>query len=328
MIRLAAAVAVIALSACAAAARPLTSGEYARAVADAAAGFDQAAASGKRDGAAAKRALASLPVQARVQSPDGAVMVVDNRRLIQALRRQVGSREGIPAAAAALRSLDHVVTARAQPAPARARDVLAQILRRREFRPGRIQVLWARIGRVLERVIEKVGRLLGRVFDALTRFAPALPRQVWRVAVIVLLAAAAGAALFLVVRLVLLMMPDRPRPVRAKAPVQAPVHPSAAWLADAEAAAGVRDYRSAIRALHMAALVRLDEAGLVRYVDSRTDGRFVTALREGGRHELAQAVAALGLVFAVAWYGLGSAGADEYAVARSHWNLLEAGTTA
>ncbi len=99
------------------------------------------------------------------------------------------------------------------------------------------------------------------------------------------------------------------------------------WLAEAEANLKAGDCRAALRALHMAALLKLDEAGILTYQSSATDGRFLRLLRSKGLNDLAAALSSLNHLFVLVWYGNRPAGPQEYAAAQARWRELEALTT-
>lgn len=316
MIRLAW-LAVLLVLATPAAAATLTPAEYARALSQTAARLERAKTSLE-----AEQALAGLPTQVVAQeSAKSARLTVDNRELLAALRRQAAAGpRGIRTAAALLRSLASAVTTAAPPPPANARDVLTKVLKRGEFRPP----WW-------EKPVEKLLRGMADVWDWLAeRVHPPVPhlsRRVWKTLGLGALVLVAATIVFLIARVLSqLAGPTRP-PSVGPAARPAVILPYSSWLSEAEARGRDGDYRAAVRALHMAALMKLDDAGLVRYDSSHTDGRFVRALQACGQPDLAAALARLNVLFAVVWYGRLSAGPTEYATARSLWTELEAATT-
>lgn len=317
-----------------AAADAMTPAQYARSIGDAAQGLERAAEAGnKQSKALARAALDRVPQRATVRTNDGAIVGVDNRELLRGLGRQVGTgRNGIRTAARVLRNLEHSVSAPRTPAPADARVVLARVLRGGDFKPSRIQRLQARILRAIKRVTDAVGRVIdrvekaiGRALEPLIRRIPnvGLPREFWRSVAIVVLAITVLIVIYLIVRLVLQMLPREGPPARRPAPEPLLIRPHTDWLADAESALRGGDYRSAMRALHMAALMRLDEGGFIRYVDSRTDGRFTRALRDSGRHDLAETLSSISGPFAAVWYGAAPARPGDYLAAHENWKRLE-----
>ena len=309
-----------------AAGETLTPAQYSSTVGQVASELDKASQAGAQSDRLAQAALAKLPQHLEVQMPmGGAGMVVDNRWLLQALREDVArGKRGIASAADVLRNLQANLRQQGRPTPADARKALARVLRR--VKPGRLAAWEMRATRWIDRALRYIDRLLNRATRYIGDRVPSvrLPSGTGRFVLIVLLAAIGVLILYLVARIVTSLGPRAGRPTVEGASPRTEMKPHSAWLADAESALGVGDYRGALRALHMAALMRLDEAGHIRYVDSRTDGRFVRALRESGRSEMAEALAALSLVFASAWYGMAPAGPTEYLSAQAQWRQLEA----
>jgi hypothetical protein len=312
-------VAALLLGGCTAAAEPLSSARYARIVADAAAALERIARSGGSQ-RAATATLARIPQQAQVVTTPGAPPFrVDNRRLLAGLKAEVvAGRWGIETAAQTLRNLQYSLQPASAPAPSDPRQALARVMRRGEFKRGRLDALSAGFYRWIARII-----------DWIINHFPSLPSirglgLNLRTFFIVVLAMIAALTLYFIVRLVLQLVPRGAMPGQPARPPSVPIRPHAAWLAEAEAALTAGDYRAAMRALHMAALMKLDEAGRIRYLDSRTDGGFVRALRDDGRDDLADALGRLSRLFAYCWYGMTPAGPDEYAAAREQWVRLEA----
>jgi len=319
VIRLAWLAALLVLAAPAVSGATLTPAEYARALSRTAARLERAKTSPE-----AEQALAGLPAQVVVQaSAKSTRLTVDNRELLSALRRQAAAGpQGIRTAAALVRSLESAVTTAAPPPPANAQEVLRRVLKRDEFRPP----WW-------EKHAERFFRLLARVFEWLAghvhlpRLNVHLPPRLWKALGLGALALVAATIVFLLARMLSQFAgPARPAPV-GPAARPAVILPCSSWLSEAEVRGRDGDYRAAVRALHMAALMRLDEAGHVRYDSSHTDGRFVRALQARGQQDLAGVLAQLNGLFAVVWYGRLSAGPTEYAVARTLWTELEAAAT-
>jgi hypothetical protein len=73
----------------------------------------------------------------------------------------------------------------------------------------------------------------------------------------------------------------------------------------------------------MAALAKLDAAGVVNFDDAATDSRYVWLLRRRGREEMAGALATLNALFARVWYGSAPAREGEYEAAQEQWRALE-----
>ena len=311
-----------------AAAQTVTPAQYSRTVGQVAGELDRAARASAQSDRLAQAALGKLPERVVVRDPAGGPRVaVDNSQLLQGLRDDVArGRRGITSAAGVLRNLQANLKQPIGAVPPDAREVLARVLHRGEYRPSRLAALELRIVRWIERVIERISRAVDRATRYIGDRFPSvrMPPSVGRLVLIVVLIVVGVLILYLIARIVMRMGPRVGRP-RGEGPTPpTPTKPHTDWLADAEAALRAGDYRGALRALHMAALMRLDEAGHIRYVDSRTDGRFVRALRESGRSEIADALAALSLVFAAAWYGKAPAGPTEYLSAQAQWRQLEA----
>jgi hypothetical protein len=300
-----------------AAGQSLTPAQYVRAVGEVASELDRAAHAGAQSDRLAEAALGKIPKHVVIQNPRGGPGVaVDNSQLLQGLGDDIArGKRGITSAAGVLRNLQANLKHQGQPAPADARTVLARVLRRGEFRPSRFAALQLRIIRWIDRILRAIAHLIPSVN---------VPASTGRLLLILLLIAVGVLVLYLIARLVMSLGPRPGRPKVEAPPSPTVMRPHTAWLAEADAALRAGDHRSALRALHMAALMRLDEAGYIRYVDSRTDGRFVRALRDSGRPEIAEALAALSLVFAVVWYGMAAAGPTEYATAEAQWRQLEA----
>jgi len=304
----------------------MTPAQYSSTVGQVASELDRASRAGAQSDLLAQAAVGKLPEHVVVRDPAGGPGVaVDNSQLLQALRDDVArGKRGIASAADVLRNLQANLRQQGRPSPADARKVLARVLHR--VKPGRIAAWEMRVTRWINRALRYIERLLNRATRYIGDRVPSvrLPSGAGRFVLIVLLIVIGVLILYLIARIVTSMGPRAGRP-RAEGPTPpTPTRPHTAWLTEAEAALRAGDYRGALRALHMAALMRLDEAGHIRYIDSRTDGRFVRALRESGRSETADALAALSLVFAAAWYGKAPAGPTEYLSAQAQWRQLEA----
>jgi hypothetical protein len=316
------------LSCRSAAAMPISQSEYAARLGKAAAFVDQAARRGGGGEPSAKEALKLVPERAEVTMPGTEAMAVDNRELLRTLRQHIDSgKDGMEAAGAMLRSLQNAV----QPGPAAsitgARDVLAGVLGRSEFQPSRLAKAQAWVMRLLSRALELLQQALERIASRLPSLHLGLSRAAQRAVLGILLAASVLITLYLVVRLVLRAAGARWHVEQARMPVSEPAKSHAQWLVEADAACGSGDYASAIRALHMAALMKLDSAGHVSYESSRTDGRFERALRARGMHEMAIVLGELNRLFAAVWYGLTPAGSEQYRQAHVQWARLEAMTS-
>jgi hypothetical protein len=302
----------------------LTPAEYAGRLDRAAQGMERAARTRDSASQLADKALTEVPERAEVRLPPAAsALSVDNRDLVAGLRRKVKrGPAGMEEAARTLRSLQAGVAATA-PAPPDGREALARVLARREFHKS----WW-------QRTREKLAGLGGRAVRYVFEHFPSLPEgmhvpsSLWRVIGYSALAAAALVVALLVVRMVMrLTGAPSPEQVPATLGEDEPRRPHTEWLAEADRMLRERRYGAAVRAFHLAALMRLDETGRLSYDRARADGRFVRALEMGGEADLARQLLELSRLFSRIWYGLAPAGAEEYDRAQQMWRRLEAMTT-
>jgi hypothetical protein len=298
----------------------LTSSEYAGRLDRAAQAMEHAARDRSDASQLADRALTEVPERAEVRvAPTASVLTVDNRDLLAGLRRDAKrSPAGMEEAARTLRSLQAGIVGAAS-APPGGREALARVLARREFHKS----WW-------QRTREKLGRLIGRAVRYVFRHFPSLPENMhvpvslWRVIGYSALAAAALIVALLVVRMVMrLTGPPRPEGAPVAVDGEEPRRPHAEWVAEAERMVREGRYGAAVRALYLAALMRLDETGRLSYDRARADGRFVRALEGRGEAELAGQLLELSGLFSRIWYGLAPAGAGECEQARRMWRRLE-----
>jgi hypothetical protein len=197
---------------------------------------------------------------------------------------------------------------------------LKQVLARGEFQPQWWESYAERINRWIAKVIYwLIGRINLPDWDISGRF--------WLAGGYALLVLVGCAIIYLIAVLITRALPQSRRAAELPAARPLVIRPYSAWLAEAEARLQAGDCRGAVRALHMAALMKLDDAGLVRYDNSLTDGRVVRALQSKGQYDLASVLANLNRVFALVWYGRRAAGAEEYATARTLLTELEGAAT-
>jgi hypothetical protein len=293
----------------------LTPAQYERAVARAAEQLEQAAKRGSSGQAEAIQALKQVPAGADVRAEAGGPPVrVDNRALVRRLEDEVRSGPGgMEAAARTLRSLEDGLKLQGPPPPAGAQQVLREVLSRPEFR----ETWWERLQR---RVAAWAMNLIASLLSHLPKVGGA---GVWLMIVLWLALAVAG-VIVVAAAISLLRRPRRRVRRERRAEPAAPARLSHLdWLAEATRAAEAGDHRAAVRAVHMAALVKLDEVGAVSFDRAATDARYVGLLRERGRGELAAVLAKLNRLFAVVWYGSAPARGAEYAAAQEGWRELE-----
>ena len=204
-------------------------------------------------------------------------------------------------------------------APAAAREALTQVLARSEFHES----WWDKEQR---RFWEKMDRLARKLFQGIRwpELGGHWNTRVWGKVGLALLIIGGAAMLFLIIRL---LTGRGPQPVSEEefVPSARPkiLLPCAAWLEEAERCRKSGDGRAGVRALHMAALMKLDEAGLVRYDHAYSDGRFVRLLQARGQAEAAGALRRLNQLFARIWYGHRPAGVQEYDEAAGLWREVE-----
>jgi hypothetical protein len=301
----------------------LTKAEYTRLVGRAADGLKQAAAAQEHRQRLAAAAIELLPEEADVAVASGAPpLKADNRELRATLSRMAKrGPEGMSEAAELLGNLQHGLAVDEVSRPGSAQPVLAEVLARREFRPG-----------LAYRLRAWLYRQALQLLDWLVRHFPSLDLdragKVARFLGWTIVAVVAGIVLYLIVRVTgLFTWGSRRQEEAAPAPPEVVrTRTQAEWLAAVEAAVARGDYRSALRALHMAALVRLDELGVVPFDRAATDGHFVHQLRRRGHEAAATALVGLNRLFALAWYGGRPTGATEYGAAQAQWRELEART--
>lgn len=298
----------------------LTRGEYALLVGRAADGLEAATAAEQGQQERAAEAIAMLPEEAEiVVAPGGSPFRADNRDLRGRLHGMAASGpEGVEEAAEVLANLRQGLTVLDVEPPAAAQAVLAEVLAQKEFRPGIAARLRAWLYQQAFRLLE---RLISTFPDLDLELAGRVARGVgWAI-----VAAVAAVVLYLIVRLTGALVGQRGRPgmTAPTAREAAPTRTSAEWLSEAENAFAAREYQCALRALHMAALVRLDELGIARFDRAATDGQLIRRLRGSGREAAVEALVGLNRLFVPAWYGGRSVGPTEYEAAQSHWRTLE-----
>jgi hypothetical protein len=224
-----------------------------------------------------------------VRLPDGAQVPVDNRWL------QAEIQKSDPDFTLLSDRLGALVDALAQPAsaaPADARARLQQILTNPPFQSSQpSQPSWLRqfldwLGRLLERLLRPVGETAQNSSGAIT----------WTVALIggLLLAAVIG---YLLLGLRRTMVRD------ANLASDDPEANMTAKVAFDQASALARggDYRTAVRYLYLAALLRLDERGLLRYDRALTNREYLEQVRDNPA--LQERLMPVVATFDRVWYG-------------------------
>lgn len=269
--------------------------------------------------------LAALPLAKAeaVLMPDGARAPVDNAWLADELVRPAPD---LPMVAARLGALIDALALAAPPAPPDALERLEAILARPPFgRPDPGPVEPGPFERFIIWLIEQLGRLFEPVADA----AGGAPGTVASWALTAL-----GAALVVVVLTVWLR--GLRRTLGAEASLPSPSELAARDTADARAAAEALaragDYRGAARLLALAALLWLDERGVLAYDAHQTNREHLGRLRERpaareGLAPLAPSADALSVIVETAdrvWYGGAPLDAAGYAAVERQVEALRA----
>ncbi len=249
------------------------------------------------DRAALNEMAGQLEAVTAVQLPGGETVPVDNSELIEALRQSPPDRGAIETRLTALMEA-HRDWVRTAPDPA-AYGKLSEILARPEFQPqvaqpSLFEEWWQRFIDWLARQLARFG--LGDVH---------LPGFDWLVTAIGVLVLGSVILYFV-------------RSLRANLAAEAaledimngPKISSAAALEQAQQLAAQSDYRSAVRFLYLAAVLALDERGLLRFDRSLTNREVLwqASTDERLRGELAPVVQ----VFDRVWYGFLPITADQY----------------
>ena len=190
-----------------------------------------------------------------------------------------------------LRQAQDLTRAPQAPSSRLARDQLAAVLSRREFRfvrpPSWWDLMWARVWRWIGRQLDK---LFGRM-----HLKPAVNNVLsWILLVVAFLLLA-----FLLWRNLRLASRGMTR-----LGLQAPVSNAWGWRQWAEvarAAAAEQRYREAVHGCYWAAVFRLEQMGVWRLDDSRTPREYLRLLPRESKHR--QAMASLTRSLEVVWYG-------------------------
>ena len=94
------------------------------------------------------------------------------------------------------------------------------------------------------------------------------------------------------------------------------------WLEEARRREEEGDYRRAYRALFLAVLLKLDQAGVVAFERGRTNGEYLRSLRRDSRPYLHDALTPLVLEFDLRWYGDKPTTAEDAAKMRVEYDRL------
>ncbi|HMQ31623.1 MAG TPA: DUF4129 domain-containing protein [Chloroflexaceae bacterium] len=271
------------------------------------------AAAARGDRLDVEQAAAAFVGAREVVMPDGSLAPVDNAWLAAELARPAPD---LPMVAARLGALIDALAVAAPPAPPDAAARLEAILERPPFaeraappaEPG-----------PLDRFLDWLFEQLGRAFEPVADAAAGAPGTAagWA-------ATALGAALVLAV--LALWLRGLRRALRAEAALPPPAALEARDTADAQlrarALAGAGDYRGAARLMALAALLWLDERGVLPYDPHQTNREHLGRL---GAHPTARA--GLAPIVATAdrvWYGGAPLDAAGYAEVEAQVEALRA----
>jgi len=166
------------------------------------------------------------------------------------------------------------------PSEQQVRQVIERILARPEYQPPPetfIQRALEFVGRILLRIVSWLLKPLEWLVDRISRATPEMsPSARWLVV---------GVLSFLLLLLLLHIFYllagsfESRRRVRRTGDVSEATQDPLSLVEQAKKIAAAGDYREAVRLLYVAALLRLDRAGLLSYDPSRTNWEYVEALR-------------------------------------------------
>jgi hypothetical protein len=246
-----------------------------------------------------------------VTLPDGSTVTPDLSAIVDDLQPPVDQASAEARLAALIEQLDHAESASAMN-PNDATSSLNRVLARSEFQPrsdAKPQSLFGwllhQAGRLLNPLLQPLGRLLLDAVRWLT------PSQALRtvVAVVIGLVALTGLGIWAVRGLRRAFAPGV-----ARLPVVAPgerLH-AVDLRQEAEELAGKRSYRLAIRALYLAALLRLDERGVLSFERALTNREVLKNAGKHGSASLVERLAPLVERFDRNWYGAVVCTEDDY----------------
>jgi hypothetical protein len=263
---------------------------------------------GQRSPGEVASALRSIDV---VTLPDGSTVTPDLSAILDDLQPPVDSANAEARLTALLGQLDQADSPSAtNPDDATAR--LSRVLARSEFQPksdAKPQTIFGWVfhqaGRLLNPLLQPLGRRLLEAIRWLT------PSQALRTVVATVVGVVALTALSI---WAIRGLRRGFAPGVARLPVVAPGERLTAidLRREAEEMAGERSYRLAIRALYLAALVRLDERGVLSFERALTNREVLKNAGASGRSSLVDRLAPLVDRFDRHWYGAVVCTEDDY----------------
>ena len=94
------------------------------------------------------------------------------------------------------------------------------------------------------------------------------------------------------------------------------------WLAEAERQQAAGDFRRVYRALFIAILLKLNQAGVITFERGRTNGEYLRAVRAAAEIAIYGLLAPLVLEFDLRWYGDKPTTAEDAEAMRGEYNRL------
>lgn len=179
---------------------------------------------------------------------------------------------------------------------------------------------------VAERAAEWLDRWISRLFSHPSPTTPPMqpvnPAVLQGIFIAILAALFAVLVYFLVKAISLRGARAKPLGLAEEEAVLMEARDNNSLLALAEQQAKAGDYRRAFRLVYLAALVTLDDGGVLRFDRSKTNWEYLRALRTAGRSDIAQALTPLTREFDQVWYGFSRTDASHYAHALTQHQAL------
>ncbi len=268
----------------------------------------------QRDPGEAPQIASDLRSIFQVTLPDGSTVEPDLAAIVSALEaRPAQTIDAATGLSSILTQLDRAQAVNARlDRPGNAAASLQDILARSEFhqqsQTDQISITsWVRheLGRLLGPIFAPLGRLIA---DLLGGFVP--PRAVWEI----------GLAIIGLIAIVLIVLGAirgirrgfGPTIARFAALQDSPRLSAFELRNEAESLAGANSYRMAIRTLYLAALIRLEERGALRFERSLTNREVLKTAAASGGPALSDRLAPLVERFDRYWYGADACTEQDY----------------